>query len=146
MANKSKKHEYQVSYFGSIHGGVAVLPNAVLSSPRYIKLSWAAKALLTYIAGQYNHHNNGDLCATVSMLEKYGFKSRDTLTRSLKQLENNGLIYKTRVGGKDWAKGTNLPTLYAITWQPIDECKGKLEVDPTTKPLVNFIGEMKNIA
>ena len=24
------------------------------------------------------------------------------------------------------------PNLYAITWQPIDECGGKLDVKPTT--------------
>jgi hypothetical protein len=37
------------------------------------------------------------------------------------------MIIKTRQGGK------NYPCLYAITWQPIDECRGKnLELGPTT--------------
>ena len=36
------------------------------------------------------------------------------------------MIVKTRQGGK------NYPCLYAITWQPIDECRGKnLELGPT---------------
>ena len=29
-------------------------------------------------------------------------------------------------------KPEDIPNLYAITWQPIDECNGKLDANPTT--------------
>ncbi|MFY8349229.1 hypothetical protein AAEU29_01630 [Pseudoalteromonas sp. SSM20] len=143
MPSKRKKNPYQVDYYNKARGGVVVLPNVVLESKRYCTLNPQSKVILNYIASQYNGYNNGDLCATLSVFKKYNFTSNDTISRSLKQLENNGLIFKTRVGGKDWRTGGNLPSLYAITWQPIDECKGKLDVDPTTKPLVNFLEESR---
>ena len=135
-----------INYYSVPHtGGVAVIPNCVLENKRYTTLTWSAKGILTNIVGQYRGHNNGDLCATLSVFKKYGLTSQDTLTKAIKQLEKNGLIERTRQGGKDWATGANLPTLYSITWQPIDECNGKLDVGSTTKPAVDFIKEWKNI-
>lgn len=119
------------------------MPNAVIQNQRFCKLNHAAKSVLLYMAGQYTGHNNGDLSATLSKLRKYGFTSQDTLTRSIKTLIAVGLIEITRAGGKDWQTGANLPTLYALTWQPIDECKGKLDVNSTAKPAVNFLEEFR---
>ena len=146
MPSKRKKKSNQFSYYGAACGGVTLLPNVVLESKRYCPLTPQAKVVLNYIASQYNGYNNGDLCATLSVFKKYQFNSNDTLTRALKQLESNGLIVRTRVGGKNWQTGGNLPSLYAVTWQPIDECKGKLDVEPTTKPPVNFLEESRIIA
>lgn len=143
MPSKRKKKSNQIHYYNAATGGIAILPKVVLENDRFYTLNPQAKVILLYIASQYNGYNNGDLCATLSVFKKYGFTSNDTLTRSLKQLEINGLIVRTRIGGKDWQTGGNLPSLYAITWQPIDECKGKLDVDPTTKPLVNFLEESR---
>ena len=141
---KKKTNPYRVDYYAQNRGGVAILPVAVITNHRFYSLNHAAKTLLTYIASQYNGHNNGDLCATLSILKKYGFNSQDTVTRSIKALINNGLIELTRAGGKHWSTGTNLPSLYALTWQPIDECKGKLDVKPTIKPAVDFVGEFRS--
>ncbi len=137
-----------VNYYGK--GGAAVMPNVVMESYRYIILSWPAKALLSEFASQYNGYNNGDLCATRSLLKKRGFNSQDTLTKAIRSLENSELVRRTRQGGKDWKAGTNLPTLFAITWQPINECKDKqgyhkLDVEPTTKPHINFVKESRSV-
>ena len=43
------------------------------------------------------------------------------------------MLVLTRQGGK------NLASLYAIAWQPIDEClKKRLEIDPTITPWRQF--------
>ncbi|WAJ69753.1 hypothetical protein [Catenovulum adriaticum] len=145
MSKKNKK-PHQVNYYSLINGGVAVLPNAVLENYRYLKLTPCAKVLLNYLAAQYRGYNNGDLCATLSILRKKGFNSQDTITRSIKMLEEQELIVRTKQGGKHYRTGQNLPNLYAIAWQPIDECGGKLDVMPTIKPHINFLAEYKNVA
>jgi hypothetical protein len=141
---KKKTNPYHVNYYSLNHGGVSILPVAVIYNVRFCRLDYAAKTVLSYIAAQYSGFNNGDLCATLSIFKNYGFKSQDTLTRSIKALIKEGLIELTRAGGKDWNTGGNLPSLYALTWQPIDECKGKLDVKSTTKPAVDFLSEFRN--
>jgi hypothetical protein len=138
----SKRNPYYVNYYS--RGGVALIPNAVLESENYLSLNnFAPRALLIEITKQYNGHNNGDLSATRSLLKDRGFNSQETITRSIRALEVNKLIQRTRQGGKNWATGANLPTLFAITWQPINECKGKLDIEPTSKPFVNFIASAR---
>ncbi len=139
--SKYKKNPYHVNYYSK--GGVALLPIRILRSEAHINLSWPAKALLIEISSQYNGFNNGDLCATRSMLKDRGFNSSDTLFKAIKQLLNQNLILLTRQGGRDWKTGGKLPSLYAITWQPIDDCKDKfknykLDVETTNKPAFNF--------
>jgi hypothetical protein len=58
-------------------------------------------------------------------MEKRGWKSRDTLGRALAELLHFGMIEKTRQGG------LNRCGLYALTWQPINDCRGKLDVSAT---------------
>ncbi len=138
--SKNKKNPYAINYFGD---GVAVIPRAVIRSERYRNLNFAAKSLLVEIAVQYTGYNNGDLCATRSLLKDFGFNSQDTLTRALKELEKNELIEKTRIGGKNYFTGANEPNLYALTWQPIDKCLdqhggNKLDTPFTIKPRILF--------
>lgn len=106
-------------------GSFLAIPHAVLRSPNFISLSSHGVKLLIDLATEYNGTNNGDLCATWSMMKKRGWKSQDTLNRALKDLMSRGMIIKTRQGGMNYA------SLYAITWRSIDECGGKLEVSPT---------------
>lgn len=106
-------------------GGWFGLPHAVLDSPNYCALSAHAVKLLNDLGSQLRGHNNGDLCATWSILQLRGWRSRDTLTRALAELQHYGLIEKTRQGGM------NRCCLYAFTWRPIDECHGKLDVSAT---------------
>lgn len=140
---KVNKNPYQVNYYRE--GGVAILPLAVLASAKFCNLTYAAKTILCYIALQYNGYNNGDLSACLTLLRQYGFRSQDTITNSIKSLIAAELIERTRVGGKNFKTGCNLPALYAITWQPINECNGKIDVLPTRKPSIDFISELKAI-
>ena len=105
------------TYFG--------FPHAVMDSQNYLKLTTKAVKLLNDIGRQYNGHNNGDLCATYSVMKKRGWVSKRTLESALKELMYYELITLTRQGGR------NKCSLFAVTWQPIDECKGKLDVKPT---------------
>lgn len=106
-------------------GGWFGLPHAVLDSPNYLALSAHAVKLLNDLGSQLRGHNNGDLCAAWRILQPRGWRSRDTLSRALTELQHYGLIEKTRQGGM------NLCSLYAFTWRPIDECRGKLDVSAT---------------
>lgn len=106
--------------------GHFALPDAVLNHPDFIGLSYSAKALLLDVGAQYNGHNNGDLCATESVLKERGWNSNATRTKALNELINAGLLVQTKVGGLNAG-----PHLYALTWQPIHECGGKLDMPPT---------------
>ena len=84
--------------------------------------------MLIEVARQFNGKNNGDLCATAKTLAGRGWKSNDSITRALRELEHYGFIIRTRQGG------LNRCSLYAITWKGIDECGGKLDVRPNPVP------------
>ncbi|MDF1781941.1 MAG: hypothetical protein P1U67_11645 [Alcanivoracaceae bacterium] len=104
------------------------IPHHILESCAYASLDGWAVRLLVDIAAQYKGYNNGDLTAAWTIMKPKGWRSKGTLNKALIKLKGCGLIEITRQGGR------HKPSLYAITWQSIDECKGKLEVKPTTKP------------
>lgn len=106
-------------------GQFLALPHVVLKHQDFICLSNRATRLLIDLAVQYNGHNNGDFCGTFSMMKKRGWTSNDQLRKALKELITKDFIRLTRQGGK------KLANLYAITWQPIDECERKLDVKST---------------
>lgn len=101
------------------------IPHAVLDSPNYLAVSWPARSLLVDLARQFNGYNNGDLTAAWKLMAKRGWRSKDTLYKALRELLDSGLIELTRQGGR------NACNLYAVTWDAIDECKGKLDYGPT---------------
>ena len=106
------------------------LYHRLLDSERYINLPHPAKSLLMDVARQYNGINNGDLCVTLKVMRKRGWNSNSTLRRALKTLLDADLLILTRQGS------LNRCSLYALSWLPIDECKGKLEVKPSrTAPI-----------
>lgn len=115
------------------------LPHAVMDSHNYLQLSAHAVKLLNDLGRQYRGYNNGDLCATWSMMEKRGWKSRSTLFKALKDLLYYGLIIKSKQGGK------HAPSLYAVTWKPIDDCKGKLDIKETIIPTGDWKVDKPNI-
>lgn len=117
---KLKGRRSSGTYFG--------LPHAVMDSVNYLNLSAKAIRLLNDLGRQYNGKNNGDLCATWSVIKKRGWSSRSTLYKALQELLHYGLIIKSKQGGK------HAPSLYALTWQSIDECKGKLDIRETITP------------
>jgi hypothetical protein len=70
---------------------------------------------------------NGDLCAAYdSVLHKRGFRSKGTVSRALDELRQFGWILTSRQGGR------NQCSLYALIFQAIDDCKGKIDIAPTT--------------
>ncbi|WP_303900773.1 hypothetical protein [Thiohalomonas denitrificans] len=85
--------------------------------------------LLVDLGAQYRGTNNGDLTAAFSIMERRGWKSKSSLQNALVELLETGWIIKTRQGGR------NFPSLYALTFLPIDECGGKLDRPSTNAPL-----------
>ena len=99
-------------------GRFVLVPLTVLDSPAYAALGWPARALLYEMASQYTGSNNGDLTAAHALHKARGW-ARNSLPRATTELEASGFIVRTRQGGR------NTCNLYAVTWQPIDECRGK---------------------
>ena len=109
------------------------LPYECVIHENYTALSSHAVKLLIDIYLQYNGRNNGDLSAPWSLMKARGWRSPGTLNRAIKELLFYGWIIRSRVGG------LNKCTLYAVTFQPIDECNhkngaSKLDISPTHKP------------
>lgn len=115
-------------------GSFAAIPHAVLNTHKCNALSGWGTKLLLQIVGQYTGHNNGDFTAAWSVMREKGWNSKGTLTRAVDELLSAQFIMLTRRGGRHRC------ALYAITWQPIDECldrrtrKPKLDVMPTITP------------
>lgn len=61
-------------------------------------------------------------------MEKRGWKSRDTLNKARKELQDVELIQVSHYGDR------KRPNLYALTFFAIDECGGKLDIKATEKP------------
>ena len=102
-----------------------MLPHNVLNHPAFVSLHSRAVKLLLDIAVQYNGRNNGDLCAPLSLMSLRGWKSSAQLHKAKKELVRNELIMVSRQGG------INKATLFAVTWVPVDECNGKLDIAAT---------------
>ena len=107
----------------------AGVPVRCLESQHYIALSYRAKALLVELAFQYNGFNNGNLSITPKLLKPRGWPSHRTIYTTRDELEQRGWIVTTRFGGR------NNCSLYALTYQAIDDCNGKHEAKPSNRPL-----------
>ena len=107
-------------------GNFLRVPAAVLDSPIFCALSTKAKARILDIGARYNGHNNGDLAAPWSWMSQRNWRSKGTLQRALCELQQRGMIERTRQGGLHGA------SLYAFTWLPIDRCKARLDVPATS--------------
>ncbi len=108
-------------------GGFVPLPHAVIRHERFAHLSSKAVKLLLDLLAQYRGDNNGDLCATWSMMAERGWRSRDTLSKALNELVEWGWIVQTRQGGM------NSPNLYGVTFFALDPSP-KLEVSAKAFP------------
>ena len=102
-----------------------MLRKDVITSEQYANLSYKAIKLLIDVLEQYNGNNNGDLCITMSVMKKKGWRSSGTLHSAKNELSEKGWIVLTRQGGRHKC------SLFAVTMHPIDECGGKLEVRST---------------
>lgn len=121
-------------------GGFLALPHAVLKTNDYIGLSTKSRSLLVDIALQYNGRNNGDFTVALAFMRDRGWKRQATIVEAVKELLNSNLIIRTREG--QFQNPHSRCALYAITWQPINDCKGKnLCVNPTITPPRKFSKE-----
>lgn len=108
----------------------AAIPVEVLQSDAARTLSNASFRVLIAIAAQYRGRNNGDLALTRSIAKTFGINRQENLVTALAELQERGLIVKTRQGGKKPLG----PTLYAVTWQRVDDLGSKIEHGPTMAP------------
>jgi hypothetical protein len=81
--------------------------------------------MLDNLISQFDGKNNGDLSAAPKICKLYGWSSQGSVYSALVELLANGFIEQTRQGGR------NQCSLYAVTWLPINECNGKLDVSAT---------------
>ena len=115
----------------------AGIPHVVLDSISFRSLPFRAKALLLDITYQYRGENNGDLTVAFGFMKRRGWSSKQTLSNAVQDLLQARLIIKTR-DGRFLNPGARCD-LYAITWQPINDCRGKdLDVKPTITPPRKF--------
>ena len=103
-------------------GTFTQLPHAVMDSSGWRQCGGTAIKLLCDLGRQYNGRNNGDLCAAEKILPGY---APETRCRALRELRHYGLLVLTRQGG------LHGPSLFELTWHPINECGGKLRIPAT---------------
>lgn len=116
-------------------------PKACMTHPNYARLSARAVKLLFDLYAQYKGGNNGDFTAAYRVMRERGWTSKDQLNKARRELLETGWIVQTRQGGR------NQCSLYAVTFQPIDECKGKnLDVPATITAPGTWKGEIKSCA
>lgn len=99
------------------------IDHRVLNHPDYIILSNSAKSLLFDMFPFYNGFNNGDLSIAPDDMEIKGW-SKTTLHRAKEELIKFDWIRLTGLGQRKFRPCH----LYAFSWVPLDECKGKLEI------------------
>lgn len=95
------------------------IPHYVMESKAYQSLSGNAVKLLNCVVYQYRGNNNGDLLITYSFLKRH-FKSNQTMYRARDELLKKGFIVINAYGGRSYG-GRKLPTLYAITWESVND-------------------------
>jgi len=99
------------------------IPHIVLQSPGWRAAGHTARSLLLDIATQHTGSNNGRLVATGAYLGPLGWRSHDTVTRALRELQACGLLLETRKGARP-----NRPAWFALTWHALGNADG-LEID-----------------
>ena len=118
---------------GRVEGGTfTAIPHALQDCANWRRCSATGIKMLCELSRQYNGRNNGDLCAALSLLKPRGWTSPTTVTWALRELQHYRFIMLTRQGG------LRAPSLFALTWRPIDECGGKLEYAPTRVPKTDW--------
>lgn len=95
------------------------VPKELYDSLAFRSLPGSAKLLWHDLMTQFNGSNNGNINATLSQLEYYGWRSSSTLSKALAYLIAHGFLRETRNGG-----GNNCSLqqccLYRFTHLPIN--------------------------
>jgi hypothetical protein len=97
----------------------------ILQDPSFMALSAHACKALLFLASQYGGSNNGDLTIAWKVAKAKGMSANGALQRATRELVEAGFVITTRQGGR------NRCSLFALSWFPINECDGKLDVPAT---------------
>lgn len=108
------------------------VPFHIVNSKEWDNLTAFETKLLIQLHRQYNGRNNGDFSCTYTSMKERGWNSPSTLYKAKTGLIEKGWIEETRKGY------TGRCSLYAITWEAIDECNGKLDCKATKVPSMAF--------
>jgi hypothetical protein len=104
------------------------LPHGMVTHPSFLELTGnSAKLLLAVLAG-YTGSNNGHLVATFTRMQSFGFNSKESVARALRELISLGYIVRCRTHNK------RSPALYALTWLPINSPKAGEPYDAGVSP------------
>ncbi len=103
----------------AISGPFIALSHSLADSLAFRTLTPLALKLWINMMMQYNGRNNGNINATFSEMEKWGWRSETSLHKALKELLGHGLITKIRQGGI--ASMSKICCLYAFTHLPIND-------------------------
>jgi hypothetical protein len=95
----------------------AMLSVEVLTSDAVRTLPHLAHRVLVAVAAQYHGCNNGSLSLTRRTAREYGIGNTHTLAAALRELEERGLIRRTRPGSRIPPRSA----FYAVEWLRIDE-------------------------
>lgn len=104
------------------------MPHALLINSTYSELSGGATKLLLALLADYVGNNNGHLTATFSRMKRFGFNSKDSLARGIRELIALGFVLRTRT------QHLRSPALYAVTWLPISKAPAGQPYDPGVMP------------
>ena len=97
----------------------ASIPRYVIDTKAFKSLRGNSVKLLLLLASQYKGNNNGDLIITYSFYKSH-FKSSQTMYAARDELEQKGFIATNAYGGMSYG-GYKTPSLYALTWLPVDD-------------------------
>ena len=110
---------------GAGHSFIA-LPHYMLESEAWGALSPQAVKVIIEAARHVKGDNNGDFSLPWSRMRRRGWKSKSTLSAAIHEAIEAGFLERSRYGTRN-----HVCALYAITWKPIDECGGKLQIAAT---------------
>ena len=92
-----------------------MIPESALQSEALASAGHAVLRILAVLVCGKTEQSNGRLACSDSYARQFGITSHQTLTRSLRTLQERGLIVCTR----RVARMRRHLTLYAVTWWPI---------------------------
>ena len=121
-----RRGEKQHTYVQMLH--------ALLRDERFMNLSPNAHKTLNYLASQYSGFNNGDLDICETNARRRGLEmSAASLRRGANELEQAGVIEKTRQGGR------NRNSLYALAWREINYNTQKHDYISSVEPSMRWL-------
>ncbi|WP_137009379.1 hypothetical protein [Aquitalea aquatilis] len=131
MSRRTNKSALRQAKQGREPGSFFALPKCVLESDEFATLSPFAVKLMMDMAAQHHMGRNGYLSASWTLMQKRGWRSKDTLAKALNELETEGWVVRTRQGGR------RICNLFGFSFFRIDDhVPGKpLDIKPTVGPL-----------